>query len=77
MEDLELLVGSSEFAVVKAAVEALDPMLLVDPKVGPHLLAFRTGITRLAEIDFTPPAQPEDVPPIEPEPDVEPEGEQP
>lgn len=67
MDDLEALVASSEFAAVKAAVDALDPMLLLDPKVGAHLRALRTGMNNLATVDLSPPEQPA---PEEPAPEA-------
>lgn len=72
MEDLEALVASSEFAAVKAAVEALDPMLMLDQRVAPHVNALRTGMANLeraldaiaaaeaAEAEAEPPVDPED-----------------
>lgn len=69
MEDLESLLGSSEFAVVKAAVDALDPMLMVDDRVGPHVRALRVVMGNLAKLEF-----PEEEPDGEPEPDPAPEG---
>lgn len=77
MEDLEALVASSEFAAVKSAVEALDPMLMLDQRVAPHINALRTGMGNLekalaAIAAAAPPEEPE--PEEEPVPD-EPEGE--
>lgn len=44
---LEALVASNEFSAVRVAVDALDPMLLLDAKVGAHLQALRTGMANL------------------------------
>lgn len=58
LEDLtavETIVDSAEFAAVVAAVEALPPVLLLDTRVGAHLLAFRTGARALLNTTFPEP----------------------
>ncbi len=67
IEALAAIVQSPEFAEVKAAVEALDPTIMLEPEVSVHLKAFRTGMTALADAPVLQPAAPEGVeePPAE------------
>ncbi|WP_147417661.1 hypothetical protein [Sphingomonas cavernae] len=66
MEELQALLASDEFEEVRAQLEALEPLLLVDQRIGPHLMAFRTGMFALAGMGLTP-AEPTP-PPAEPVP---------
>lgn len=55
LEDLtpvQAIVESPEFEAVVAAVEALPPVLLIDDRVGAHLLALRTGARALVNTTF-------------------------
>lgn len=61
IDDLRELIGSPEFEAVHAAVLALDPSLLINPDVGAHFGALRTGL--LGVVAHMPP-----LPEPEPEP---------
>jgi hypothetical protein len=63
IEALAAIVQSDTFATVKAAVEALDPTIMLEPAVAPHLKAFATGMNALAAAPVLQPAAPE--PPAE------------
>ena len=52
---LQALVESSEFAAVMAAAEALEPMLMLERPIGPHLNAMLTGMRALASLEFAEP----------------------
>ncbi|MBN9504911.1 MAG: hypothetical protein J0I69_02700 [Altererythrobacter sp.] len=54
---LAAIVQSPEFAAVRAAVDALDPLIMLEPAVSAHLGAFRTGMTALAAAPALQPAQ--------------------
>jgi hypothetical protein len=66
IEALVALVQSPEFEAVKAAVEALDPLIMLEAGVSSHLKAFRTGMNALAAAPVLQPVEePAGEPPAE------------
>lgn len=66
MDELRNIITSEALQAVIEAVDALDPALLLDPTIGAHLIALRTGAHGLAAVVLveTVSAPPE---PIEPQ----------
>lgn len=69
IDALRDLIASPEFAAVQEGVLALDPALLIDPDVGAHFGALRTGllgvVAHMPRLPEPEPVENEDNPPAD------------